>query len=377
EELFRTTDNEITDAGHVGYYSSDIVQGSTDNQFLLDTVIQSIRSTPGSWSSEMAMTPNRATKTFTANITNLDPDTIYEFRVTFNDTDGSTGSNVLLITAQTTGTAAGLERILASPSATSAIVEVFYEHDANNNAYVEFQYKSTMDDIWITVPFMNAHADRTMKKFSFTLTALQPSQTYAVRAYIEDADGILEGSPTMISGLFTTRGFVVQDQRQTKHYVWKVYKPIYNAKTKKTTDTYVGTIADAPEPEFSLHTNGGVTDLSFELPRKMSELRSEGIIDFQNRIDIWAIDPSSDGMGPNLCPDPDCRTDVEAWTQVVDGVASRVDAVEGVGADGSSALRIVASNDTHIEYWNGTIDVIEEVPLVISCVGRATGAKLR
>lgn len=367
-EILRTTDNTITDNGLAGYYSTNLVRGAKDNQFLLDSFIVTYRSPAGSWSSELAATIDRGTKRATRTLTGLASDTIYEIRVTFSDTDGTIGASVLLITAQTTGTAAGFVAMGSSPSETSAVVDIIYEYDSNNNAYIEFQYKSTMDDIWTTVPFQNVHTDRAAKKFSVTLTALLPSQTYSCRAYLVDPDGIIQGSAEVLTHLFTTKGFLVQDQLSTKHFVWKVYD---------TKDRYVSTIPDAPEPEFSIHQNGGVTDLSFELPRKMSELSQERIIDFQNRIDIWAVDPSSDGMGPNLVPDPDCSNTINAWTKVQNSVASSFPALAGVGPDGSSALRLVSTDGSTFEVWSNTIEIRDEVPLVASCVARASGAKLR
>lgn len=367
-EILRSDDNTLTGIGYTGYYSTGIVKGATTNQFTLDTFMTSFRTTAGAWvpstGDGFAMTADRVNKKFTYTATGLAADTIYEFWVQLYDPDGVYGSNILLTSAQTTGTGAALVAMGASPQATSAIVDVFYNYDANNNAHIEFQYRSTMEYLWTSVPFGNVHTDRAAKKFSITLTALSPSLTYEARAYIVDPDGILQGSPTFLTGLFTTKGFLLQDQKSTKHYTWKVYD---------TEDKYLGTIPDAPEPEFSLHQNGGVTDLQFDLPRKMSELESEGFIGFQNRIDIWTIDPSSDGMGPNLINDPDSDASVGAWTL---GANAGYDATGG--PDGTGAIRIYeAFNDRFYDTLSSTIDIGEEVPLVFTAIARASGAKLR
>jgi hypothetical protein len=360
------SNNDLPETYRVGYFSQAIPNGSPENQFKLLWYKAHYRTTVGSWVSQGAMTVDRGTKTFTKTATGLNQDTVYELRVTFTDADGVTGST-FATTAQTTGSAVELSSMGATTYATSAIIDVFYNYDINNNSTLEIQYKATTDHLWTTIAYNRVKADRVARKFSTTITGIRPSQTYEVRAEISDPDGLMETSPTFLSGLFTTKGATIEDKTQSLHYLWKVYD---------RKGVYLGTIADAPDPEFSIHENGGVTDLSFELPRKMSETHSEKIIAFQNTVDIWALDPSSNGMGPNLIADPDCDPTVGAWVVSGDTYGQNSDYSLTGGPDGSSCIQITAT-ETQYETSSNPIETGGGLPLVVTCAARAVGAKLR
>ena len=363
EEILRTQDNSIASQGYAGYYLTGVTQGRPTNQFVLEDFSLRYRTAAGSWTSSGAMTANRTNKTFSKTVTGLLMDRVYEFRVTFTDPDGVTGVNTLLITAQTTGQAIGLSSIGATPFATSAIIDIFYNYDSNDNSYVEFQYKSIFDYLWTTIPFTKFQTDRDIGKFTAILTGLSARTTYEVKAIPVDPEGLMVGTPSSLSGLFTTLSFNVVDEKQHKHFLWKVYDG---------NDQYLGTIPDAPEPEFSLHANGGVTDLSIKLARKINEVEASKLIQFQNRVDVWAIDPSSNGMGPNMIVDADCDAEVGAWTH---SIISSYDATGG--PDGGSALRIQSAAAAPYETLSNPIEIGERVPLVVSCVARGIGSKLR
>jgi hypothetical protein len=367
-ELMRTTDNTINSNGLSGYYATNITEGSSINQFTLGSFLVSHRTVAGSWVDHGAMTADRPNKKFTKTLTGLLDDNVYEIMVTFTDEDGTIGSNPLVMTAQIVGKGSSLLLMGSSSSETSAVVSIFYEGDSNNNSFVDFQYRSSMDNVWTTVPFSKFRTDRTIHRFDVTLTALVPNTTYLVKATLNDPDGIVEGGVSTMIATLSTKGVVTEQVKQSKHYLWKVYNP---------NDEYLGTIWDAPEPSFDIEENGGVTNLQLTLTRKMSEAYPRSIIGFQNRVDIWALDPSSNGMGPNLMEDPDCDPEIGGW--VLDGTTYGYNAdYDPIGGpDGGSAVSIVESTNEQYETASSPITASEGIPLVLTCMARARGAKLR
>lgn len=361
-ELMRSTDNTISTGNLSGYYATGIVDGSYVNQPLLVSFKLTYRSTTGSWSSMVGMTPDYINKRHLGSITGLTSDRVYEIQVSLFDIDGIYGPYPMSITTQTFGQSSAMSFIGATTNPTSAIVNVFYLQDSNNNASLECQYKSVMDTMWTTIPFSRFYADRVNNIFSTTLSGLSPTTSYNIRATLVDPDGIVEGTNPLLEGIFTTTGFTVEQDKQSKHYVWKVYN---------RDDEYLGTIPDAPEPEFTYYQNSGVTDLSLTLPRKMSEMTATGVIDFQNRIDIWVIDPSSNGMGPNFVDDGECDPTVGAWT-----LGSNCTYTTDGGPDGSSSL-LIAGTASQVETLSNPIEIDDLVPFVFTAVAKTRGAKLR
>jgi len=371
DELVATSeDNSITGTGYAGYYSTGVESGTRSNQFTLRGFSATYRSPSGSWVNHGNMSPNRAAKRFTGVASGLEADTVYEFRVTFSDTV-ITGTNPVTTTAMTPGRSSALRMVGAITAPTSAVVSVTYDYDTNNNSYIEAQYKATTSSMWETLSYQKVRAYRGAKRFDLTLSNLVSSTTYEVRVTIVDPDGLMEGTPATLVGLFTTKGLVQAGTPQGKQYVWKIYD---------RKDRYLATIHDAPEPSYTLYENGGVTDLEFSLYRKFNEMQASKLIDFQHRIDIWAIAPYSDGMGPNLITDPDCDPAIRGWVTGQPasnhwGVNSSY--VNGAGPDGSSALRIIAPDSRRWPTPSNPILVDEEVPLVVTCSAKATGSKLR
>lgn len=396
-EIIRSTDNTIATTGVAGIKVTSAaapavptggagytyaVEGLPTNQINLDDYTVNYRISGTSFTNAGAMTADRPTKKFTKTVTGLTSDTVYEFRITYSDAEGVQGINPLYITAMSSGAAVELTNITVSSRYTSAVVDVDYTYDTNNDSSVSIQYRRTMDSIWTTVPSSRISVNRTTKKFTTILVALKPSTTYQVRAIIADPNGISEGTSDTRTELFTTTGVVSPDSKQTKHYLWKVFDKQGN---------YLTTWHDAGVPEYSWHENGGVSDLRVTLNRKISTLQTpESGIDFQHRVDVWCLDPSSDGFGPNLMYDPEF--DLGSWALAANASISSTG-----GPDDSKALNIDAlSSGTQLITRSPFIGLFNEntgfdagaahvaadggishpVPIVIKAIAKARGARL-
>src|SRR5690606_2418363 len=134
--------------------------------------------------------------------------------------------------------------------------------------------------------------------------------------------------------------------------------------------TYLGTWHDAPEPQFGWHENGGISDLRVTLPRKLSNLNNDITIDFQNRVDVWAIDTTSEGLGVNLIRDSEMT--LGSWTLTT---GWSVDP-QG-GPDGSAALKFSSTSTTQRTVLSEVVPLSAAVPLVASIIAKARGGKLR
>jgi hypothetical protein len=366
-EVIRTTDASVSGPS-VGYYAGGVVNGKVTNQVVLDEFSLSHRTAGGSWISLGSMTADRTAKTFTKAVTGLAIDTVYEFLVTIQDAQGIYGPSQMSITAMTTGQAMFLSSVGAKSHQTSVELDVFYDYDSNNDSYLSVQYKSIMETLWTTVTYSRIVANRTSKKFGVTIDGLRPWTTYEVKVFAFDPDGLLEKSPSFLTGVFTTLGADTGDKTRGKHYMWKVYDP---------NDRYIGTLQHSPEPIFSLHENGGTTDLGFTLPVKINDVGPGTFIDFQHRVDVWSIDPSSAGMGENLISDPDCDASVGGWVVGGPDFGQNASYVSDGGPDGSSALKLVSSANVVYDTISNPIELRTRSPLVIECVARAIGSSLR
>ena len=362
-EILRSTDNTITGAGVAGIRFASTNVSSYDNQYLLNSFSVVYRSTNASWVSAGAMTVNRSTKVFTKTVSGLSQDTIYELRVTYADASGVYGANPQSVTVMTIGQAVQLNAITTTPQQTSAVVDTFYLYDTNDNSSLDVQYRSTRELLWTTLPATQIAADRANKKFIAFLPSLRAATTYEVQVTISDPNGLVEGSSASLSSLFTTLGYHEQDEKRDKHYLWKVYDVDGN---------YITTWNDAGTPEFAWHENGGVSDLSVTLARPISNIHTplSGLA-FKNRVDIWCLDPSSDGMGPNLIEDGEF--DLGAWT-----LGSNASIQATAGPDGSSALQISAMVSPYSTQTTRSeaIFVTAFVPFVFKAIARAAGSKL-
>jgi hypothetical protein len=378
-EIFRSTDNTITSTGRAGIRFTTISEATPTNHLVGDNFKAIYRSNGGAWTNAgTTWTKDTVNKWFTRTVSGLTSDVIYEFRTTWQDADGVYGANnPQAVTAQTLGQAVQMLSIGASSQPTSSIIDVFYAFDTNNNSALAVQYRSTMNHLWTTVPTTNVSVDRGAKKFSTIIVSLQPSTTYQVKATISDPNGIIEGTPSSLTGVFTTMGYAPEAQKQGKHYLWKVYSP---------NGEYLTTWDEAGEPEFSWHENGGVSDLAVTLPRQLTDLNDpKNDIAHQNRVDVWCLDPSSDGFGPNLELDPDFT--LGAWTLGANAATFDLNP-KALGPDGGPALYIremidpiesfvTRSNPISITKQPvvGGKEVVYPVPLVIKVIARALGGK--
>jgi hypothetical protein len=377
-EVFRSTDNTITAAGRAGVRFATMIETTPTNHLVGDNFKTTYRNNGGAWTNAgTTWTKDSGNKWFTRTVSSLTSDVIYEFRTTWQDADGVYGNSPQAVTAQTLGQAVQMTSIGASSQPTSSIIDVFYNFDTNNDSSLAVQYRSTMNHLWTTVPTTNVSVDRGAKKFSTIITSLQPSTTYQVKAIISDPNGIIEGTPSQLMGVFTTMGYAPEAQKQGKHYLWKVYSP---------EGAYLTTWYEAGEPEFAWHENGGVSDLAVTLPRKLTDLNHpNNDIRHQNRVDVWCLDPSSDGFGPNLELDPEFTLD--AWTLGANANTINLDA-RAIGPDGSPALYIremTAPFDVFTTRSNpisitkqpiyGGKEVVYPLPLVIKSIARGLGGR--
>jgi len=365
--MIEVEDNTITSGTRVGFYASNILEGTYNNQPILQIFSASYRTTESGWVSHGNMVANRSLNKFVGVATGLSPDTVYEFSVTYNDAQVY-GVNPQLTVAMTPGKSSAFRFIGAITSYSSAVVAAKVDYDTNRNSTLSYRYRAVSDLIWTTVGFDKVVKYRDQGRFELTIANLRPSTTYEVEVILTDPDGLLEGTPSRIRGLFTTKGYLTNEVTHEKYYIWK----IYNRK-----GGYLGTIHDAPQPEFSIHENGGVTDLGVPLYRKFSEMDADNLIGFQHRIDVWALDPSSNGMGPNLISDPDHNEG--GWViGETSGDIGRNSVIDPTGGpDGGKALKISSSVATEWPQASNPILIRDSVPLVVSCVARATGSKLR
>jgi hypothetical protein len=383
-ERIRSTDNTIA-SGVPGLALSSIVGAAElpteTNHVLVDNYTVTTRSMGGSWTSAGAMTADRVNKKFTKQLTGLTADTVYEVRVTYADTFGVRGFNPISATAMTTGAASGLFAITSTVQPTSVVLDVFYYFDSNANSSLAIEYRSVMDFLWTTVPSGNIQVDRGAKKFTTILSSLSPNTTYQVRATITDPDGFIQGLPSQLTGLITTSGAVDRESPQIKHFLWKIYDADGN---------YLETWHDAGTPEFSWHENGGVTDLRVTLPRPLSTLNDPySSIQFQHRVDIWVVDPSSNGFGTNYMVDGEF--DAGGWTidpatTLSSGVLTVGTQVVPEGPDGSNCMKIKSANTTVYTTRSTPIPLFSEeslvpdpinVPFIVTAIGRAVGSKLK
>lgn len=338
------------------------------NQFAVLT-----RTTSGSFTGSGAMTADRPNKTFTRNVTGLTADTNYEFRATLADGDGVRGPTQFSVVAQTIGQAVKLLSVAATTQQTTAVIDTAYDFDTNQNSTLSVQYRNIMDYLWTTLPSNRTVADRTAKKFQSLLTSLKPNATYEVTVTVSDPNGLIQGSAPSITSTFSTKGYMQETDKQDKHYLWKVYDP---------NGTFITTWTDVGAPEYSWQENGGVSDLRVTLHRRISSIdNAQSGVAFQNRVDIWCFDPSSDGMGINLVPDGD-------FTQGAWQLGSNANISDNGGPDDSSCLSINAATSTQQTTRSSAIFLHNEesilddpttlmpVPLVLTAIARATKSKL-
>lgn len=313
----------------------------------------------GTWSSEGAMTFDRVARTISFTKTGLAADTTYEGRVTVSDSS-TFSPTTLSATFTTTGKEVHVLGVGATPSSHSAVVVASYEYDVNDNCDCVFQYRSIRDRIYTTVNASNVTVDRASKQFRITLAGLSADMSYEVRVTFSDPDGF-GGNPSVAVTQFTTLGTVFDPDKRGKYHIYRVYD---------RDDNFVGTWPEADDPDFTWDQNGGVNTLNVKLWRTLQQLNDDPTVNFRNRVDVWAVDGESNGMGPNLLSDGDM--DLGAWT-----LATSWSAPSSGGADGGACLKFSSATATQRMIFSETVNLARIVPLHVTAMAQARGGKLR
>jgi hypothetical protein len=370
----------------ITFYSSNNSSdpdGTPYNQIAVDRYSVTTRTVGGSWTVGGPMTADRGNKWFTRSQGGLTAGGMYEFRTAVTDADGVEGLPSSIV-VQLKGNEVNFYEVVVTPSETTAVVNAFYTDDANNNSAITIQYKSILDKHWLTLPSTSIRVDRTAKVFTATLSSLVPGLSYEVVVRITDIDGVnTETGHTRLDTNFATKTYKIEAEKRRKHHLVKVYN---------NQGDYITTWEDAPEIEYSFYENGGVSDLRLKLPRKMSDtLHPSSGINFQNRVDVWELDPSSDGFGINLVDNPLLDPAVGGWeAETADEpyVTFGTDYGPGDGTGVKIEDTVASTQHTirsnYIELYRSS--QIEEndreeghataIPLVIMCMGRAKNTKL-
>jgi hypothetical protein len=385
-QVMNVTDSSIA-SGYAGikFVTSSTDIGTFDNLLNFDYFIVSSRVPAGAWTTWGAMTPNYGSKFFTANVTGLTAGQVYEFRPQMADADGVFGAVMASVIVQMRGVQILPSSVTVTPSQTTALIDIPYTQDTNNNANVTIQYKSIFDRHWKTVSPATIRAHRTAdptKYFQAVLSGLRSGLSYEVKTTFDDSDGITEGAPSVIRTTFATQTFLHESEARQKYYLYKVYDE---------DDKYVTTWEDAEIPEFSFYENGGVSDLRVTLPRKISSiLEPNSGVAFQNRIDVWEVDPSSSGFGINMVDNPTFEPDLGGW---LPQTGSETNAILGLdyGPGDGSGLKISSTDSTVYRIRSNYIALYPPdqslrgkyatsnaipVPIVVMCMARAAGGKM-
>jgi hypothetical protein len=331
----------------------------------IDNFKMSVMSSPGSWSSTLALTTQTngtPSKYRSRTLTGLANDTFYEVRVTFTDADGVRNLNPVSSVIQTPGSGVAFDTVPIEVTAydSTAVITVNYIFDTDEDSSVELQYRSIRDLLWTTVNKELITVNRGTKLFKTIIPHLTPNLSYQLRATLVDPEGVFSGA-TEATAVFNTRGSVIDIDKRGKNYLFKVYG---------LDGQFLGTWKDAPEPKFQWNDNGGLSELNVELPRKISSINNDPTIDFGHRVDVWAIDTSNRGLGTSLLIDSDM--DDGSWTLAT---SWSVDATGG--PDDGSALKFSSASTTVRTVLSETIDLNYISPLIIKWVGKANGGKLR
>ena len=349
-------DTSITAAGRVG------IKGTGNSGGTKALTWRSINSNaPNATSYQVQLTPDRSNKRFTGSLPGLTADTNYQAMVVFFDPDGVQGTNPQQDSILTAGVGVVPTTLAAIPGDISAVVTASYELDTNENSTCDFLYKSIRDDLWTSVNSEAVLVSRGGRTFSTVLTGLVPNLSYQLQAVFTDPDGITTGYSDTLNEVFTTTGRVYDPDYRGKHYVWKIYN---------RDGVYVGTWHDAPEPEFEYFADGGVSNMSPTLPRTLGQIKNDKTLGLGYRVDIWALDGQSNGMGPNLILDGDME--LGSWTLATSWSVSQTD-----GPDGGAALKFSSASSTVCTIQSEIINLASVTPLVVSAIAKASGGKLR
>lgn len=266
---------------------------------------------------------------FYVQLNGLTPDRTYEYRITVTDSDG--GINGTEVTSEV------VENLLVTtygrkpemvwvdpsteiqqstpieiiPEVTTARIRIHYKWDIEDEVKFIIEYREFGSQG--TAPYAVTYQEDPRKFIRFTsnpsskfweakLIGLIPGMDYSVDVIVSHPLGTVDGT-TRYRLFFTTRRQSPIQTKETKHYVYKVYDK---------NGAFLSTWVDAGEPSFGIHENGGVSDMTIKLPRQASEASSDTSLTLGNRVDLWVIDHTSDGIGRNMVTDADFN--LGGWT---------------------------------------------------------------
>lgn len=288
---------------------------------------------------------------FYKSVEGLTPDQTYEYRITIQDLDGGING--------TTATSETIENLLVTtygrkpqmvwvdpstgtqqptpveiiPEVTTARIRIHYKWDIQDEVKFVIEYREFGSQG--TAPYAVTYQEDPRKFIRFTsnpsnkfweakLIGLIPGMDYSVDVVVNHPLGTADGT-TRYRLFFTTRRQSPIQTKETKHYVYKVYDK---------DGAFLSTWIDAGDPSFGIHENGGVSDMTINLPRQASEASADTSLTLGNRVDLWVIDHTSDGIGRNMVIDSDFNlggwTTAKTWSAypnggIDDGACLKVD----------------------------------------------------
>ena len=178
-------------------YSDD---SNSNNTYTVDYKLSS----SGSWSNWVTAAVNTASP-YVTTITGLTPGETYDVRMTYNDSDGVTGTNpqtVSSIVLPVDSTAAGTATAV-SASTTSIDVSMPYSNDGNANNTYTVDYKLSSSGSWAN--WVTAAA-RVASPYDTTIMGLTLGETYDVRVTFNDSDGVTGTNPQTIFSIVLPAG---------------------------------------------------------------------------------------------------------------------------------------------------------------------------
>lgn len=195
-----TTVGTVTATGSTtGSISFSMPFSRDDNNNNTYTVDYKLSSEPTVWTNFVTAAAH-TTSPYASTITNLAPGT-YDVRMTYNDTDGVTGTNpqtVTSIVVTDNRTAAGTATAVSN-SISTIDVSMPFTNDSNNNNTYTIDYKLTSAGTYTNWVTAAAHVT---SPYTNTITGLTSGTSYDVRVTYNDADGIT-GTATQIITLST------------------------------------------------------------------------------------------------------------------------------------------------------------------------------
>ncbi|MEW6219312.1 MAG: DUF2341 domain-containing protein [Thermodesulfobacteriota bacterium] len=183
-------------------YSKD---DNHDNTYTVDYKLAAA----GSWTNWVTAAAHVASP-YATTITGLTPEASYDFRMTYNDGNGVSGTNPQTVTVTmpknptTTGTAT------ATPANGVALhISMPYTDDVNADSTCSVEYKPSASGTWLAWGINpKGHSP---SPFTDTITGLARGGTYDARLTYHDADGVAGSNPQIVSAI-TLPGNTAPDQ---------------------------------------------------------------------------------------------------------------------------------------------------------------------